>query len=398
MVAMVDPSPDNGMGGAFEQRPVRRMALVGSAYDAYILREAGFPSVAEQQRGANGAFGPRPPFHHVTTIADAMSLLDAHEVDLLITDLEHPDGDAFALGRAVRARHPDVAVVLLTSKQHLGRSGVHVPHRGDVDWVFVWHGHSDIVDALVHAVEDARNLDFDVVERGLRFIVLVEDEPNVHSRFLPLIYREVREMTRSLLSPSLSAEQRARRMRDRTRLLLVETYEDAIAPLSRYPDHVLGVISDIQYPHAGRIDRTAGLSLVRYVKRLDRDIPVIIQSREAELQHVAEEAGAAFICKHSAHLLQTLRRYLRLYFGFGEFAFRDPTTDEPIARASTLRELRDVTPSVPLASFLYHATKNHFSSWLYVHGAHDLANELRPITGDGEPLRRKMLSILDRYL
>ena len=374
------------------------MLLVGSAYDAYILREAGFPSVAEHQRGESGAFGPRPPFHHVTTVAEALALLGEQDIDLLITDLDHPDGDAFILGREVHARHPGVPVVLLTSKQHLGRSGVHVPNRADVDRIFVWHGHSDIVDALVQSVEDARNLAFDVEQRGLRFIVLVEDEPNVHSRFLPLIYREVREMTRSLLPPQLSADERACRMRDRTRLLLVETYEDAVVPLARYPDHVLGVISDIQYPHGGRIDPTAGLSLVRYVKRLDRDIPVIIQSREADLRHVAEESGAAFICKHSAHLLQTLRRYLRLYFGFGDFVFRDPTTDEPIARASNLQELRDVTLTVPLASFLYHGTKNHFSSWLYVHGAHDLASELRPVTGDGEPLRQKMLSILGCYM
>ena len=396
---MIEPSDEQSddRESPNERRPIRRILLVGSAYDAYILREAGFPSAAESRPGDSEAFDPEPPFFHVTTIAAALELLDREPVDLVITDLRHADGDAFRLGREVRARDADLPVVLLTSKQEYGRSRALVASRDDVDRVFVWHGHSGIVSAMVRTVEDARNLDHDVLRRNLRFILLVEDEPNVHSRFLPLIYREVREMTGNLLSPGLSPVERARRMRDRTRVLLVETYEDALRPLERHPHNVLGVISDIQYPHGGEIDPRAGLRLARHVKGLLRDIPEIIQSREQALQAEAEKNGAAFINKNSPHLLQTLREYLCLYFGFGDFVFRDGETGAPIAHARTLRELREVTPTVPLASFVYHGRNNHFSRWLYVHGAHDIANLLRPISGDDEPVRQQMLFILDSY-
>lgn len=383
-----------GTGAPAARRPIRRILAVGSPYDAYILQEAGFPALD----GRTERDAARPAFYQVPGCQSALERLAEGDIDLVLTDLHLGDGDGFALGRLVHARYPELPVVLLTSRARYGRSGAYVQESRAVDRIFIWHGHADLMSAIVWSVEDERNLDFDLRQSNLRFILVVEDEPTVYSRFLPIIYREVIEMTRDLLPPGLGNEERERRLRERARVLLVESYEDAVGPLERYADNLLGVVSDIQYPRGGQLDPRAGLALVERVKSLDNDIPIIIQSSEEELRPVVEEHGAAFICKHSPHLIETLRSYLDTYFGFGDFVFRDPPSGREIARAGSLAALRQVTAAVPLESFLYHGQRNHFSNWLYVHGAHDLADELRPITGDGEPLRRRMLDVLDRHV
>lgn len=379
------------------RRPVRRILSVGSPYDAYILREAGFPS-ADNPAASGIVAIDAPVFVHVTGIAEALAHLEHGDIDLVLTDFTLSDGDGFALGRAIRERASGVPVVLLTSRARYGRSLAYVKESKDVDRIFIWHGHADLLPAIVRSVDDQRNLDFDVRHDNLRFILLVEDEPTVFSRFLPIIYREVFEMTRALLPPGLTEEERDQRLRERARVVLVQTYEDAVATLERCADNLLGVISDIQYPRGGQMDEQAGLLLVERVKTLHHDTPIIIQSREEHLRGVVEANGASFLCKHSPHLIEGLRDHLSQYFGFGDFIFRDPRTHAELARASGLPELQAVTRTIPLESFLYHGARNHFSNWLYVHGAHDLADVLRPIAGNGEPLRQRMIEVLERYL
>lgn len=378
------------------RRPIRRILAVGSPYNAYVLREAGFPALGEDAAAPQD--DARPVFLQAQGCRAALDRLAAGDIDLVLTDVRLGDGDGFALGRAVRERFPGVPVLLVTGRADYGRSVACVPESGLFDRVFIWHGHADLMRAIVWSVEDERNLDHDLRQANLRFILVVEDEPVVYSRFLPIIYNEVLAMTRNLLPPDLPPEERERRLRERARVLLVETFEDAVRPLERYADNLLGVVTDIQYPRGGRLDPRAGLALVERVKSLHTETPVIIQSSEEELRPLAEAGGASFIGKHSPHLIETLRGHLDTYFGFGAFVFRDPANGAELARARTLAELRDLTRTVPLASFLYHGQRNHFSNWLYVHGAHDLAAELRPITGDGEPLRQRTLAVLDRHV
>lgn len=53
--------------------------------------------------------------HHATTVADAAAFLDAHPVDVFLTDLRLPGGESglTALGHC-RAAHPQVVRILMT--------------------------------------------------------------------------------------------------------------------------------------------------------------------------------------------------------------------------------------------------------------------------------------------
>ncbi len=66
------------------------------------------------------------------------------------------------------------------------------------------------------------------------------------------------------------------------------------------------------------------------------------------------------------------------YLGFGEFVFRLPDGKE-IGRAGNLREMEDILPNIPDESVFFHATHNHFSSWLMARAEIMLASKLKPV-------------------
>jgi hypothetical protein len=66
------------------------------------------------------------------------------------------------------------------------------------------------------------------------------------------------------------------------------------------------------------------------------------------------------------------------YLGFGEFVFRLPEGKE-IGKASNLREMEDILPTMPDESVFYHATHNHFSSWLMARSEIMLASKIKPV-------------------
>ena len=66
-----------------------------------------------------------------------------------------------------------------------------------VDWVFLWLGDVKSLFAMIKQQEDRRNADHDVLDRGVRAIIVVEDDVRFYSFFLPHIYAEVTHQTRA---------------------------------------------------------------------------------------------------------------------------------------------------------------------------------------------------------
>ena len=59
-----------------------------------------------------------------------------------------------------------------------------------------------------------------------------------------------------------------------------------------------------------------------------------------------------------------------------------------IARASNLREMETILPSIPDESVYYHGRRNHFSSWLMARSEVMLASKLKPVKVSDFPERR----------
>ncbi|MBZ0118286.1 MAG: response regulator, partial [Sandaracinaceae bacterium] len=75
--------------------------------------------------------------HEVTALengSDAIRYLDAHEVDIVLTDLRLPGSDGLAVLEHVKATRPDTAVLLMTAYASLA-SAVEALRRGAHDYL-----------------------------------------------------------------------------------------------------------------------------------------------------------------------------------------------------------------------------------------------------------------------
>jgi hypothetical protein len=193
------------------------------------------------------------------------------------------------------------------------------------------------------------------------------------------MYTEIINHSQSLISESVNVAHKILRMRARPKILLCTTFEEAWGYFSRYTEDVLGVISDIEFPHEGQLDPLAGAEFARKVRSAYGDIPVLLQSSSPETAAVAREVGAAFLLKGSPTLLEDLRHFIVENFAFGDFVFFLPDGRQ-VGRARNLLELLDLLHTVPAESIAYHAERNDFSRWLKARTEFHLAHHLRPRT------------------
>lgn len=371
---------DTGRFSGFENLMpfrVRDILLVASLFDAYTLEEGGRLTelLLTEYRELHLSFSP-----HVTRVStgeEALALLARHRFDLVITMTRLGDMEATALARAVKARHPELPVVLLAFNSHeLARLSA-LAGPGGLDRVFLWSGDARILLAIIKNVEDLRNAEHDSREGDVRVILLVEDSVRFYSVYLPLLYTEVVEHTQALLAEGLNLSHRLLRMRARPKILLASSFEEAWDLYRRHRQYLLGVISDARFPREGRKVPEAGVEFLRRIKADDPELPAALQSSEPGIAARAAEVGAAFIAKESAHLLRDLRQFLRDQLGFGDFVFRLPDGRE-VARAGDLRTLTRLLAEVPDESLLYHAGHDHFSNWLRARTEFALAAQIRP--------------------
>ena len=266
--------------------------------------------------------------------------------------------------------------------------------------LFLWQGDVRILLAMVMYLEDRLNAERDTLQLGVPAILVVEDNVRFYSSFLPAIYTELLRHTDHLLAAGLNPSQKMMRMRARPKVLLCETYEEALELFDRFPEQILGVISDFEFPREGELDARAGLRLCLAVQEQRPEVPLVLQSSRPENQALAEEIGASFLLKGSPVLLTRLRQVLVQRFGFGDFVFRTPGRPN-IERAQDLRSLARKLRTVPAASVAYHAKRQQFSHWLKVRTEFLLAERLRPRQvedfEDTEALRAFLLREIDGY-
>jgi hypothetical protein len=208
-------------------------------------------------------------------------------------------------------------------------------------------------------------------------ILLVEDNVRYYSSFLPTIYTELIRQSERLISEGVNLSHKLVRMRARPKILLASSFEEAWDLFNRYRPHLLGLISDIEFPRAGALMREAGYDLARMARAAVPDLPILLQSSRAEFAAGAHAVGASFLRKYSETLLSDLRRFMVEHFGFGDFVFRMPNGAE-VARASDLKGLEEKLRTAPAASIAFHGERNHFSRWFRARTEFALAHRLRP--------------------
>lgn len=375
--------------------------LVARPYDSFILEEAG--QLSERMLGEfrNLDLHYAPGLTAVASGGEALALArDQSRFNLVISALQLSDMDGAELARRFRAEGLAVPVVLLAFDNRDLKDFQARHDLSAVERMFLWQGDARILLAIVKYVEDKANAAHDSEAVGVQVIILIEDNVRYYSSFLAEIYSELLSHSQRLISEGVNLSQKIMRMRARPKILLCGTFEEAWQAFTRYQEHVLGVVSDIEFPKDGAWSAGAGLDLARLVKESWPDVPVLLQSSRPENEALARAVGADFLQKGSPLLLHELRRFMLGNFGFGDFVFRTPDGQE-VGRATDLKSLEEALRAAPASSIAYHAERNHFSKWLKARTEFELAHELRPrkLTDfkDTEELRLSLIGSLGAY-
>ena len=352
--------------------------LVASAYDAYILEEDGSlaSKIINEYRGLNLSKPPR--ITRVETARKAFGVIETDRFDLVIVMPLWDDMDPFDLGLSVKRRIPDLPVIILS---HTLDGLYPMPVGKDtsgVDEIFIWTGDADLLLAIVKSVEDRINVARDTERAHVRILILVEDSPLYRSFFLPMIYKEVVHQTQAVLEESLNEEHRLLKMRARPKILVAENMEAAQALFERYKAYLFGVISDTRFPCNGQLCDDAGYRLLKLVKEQIPDLPILLLSSQPENRAKADRLAAHFVDKNARDLFEQLHDFFLDELGFGDFIFRQADGRE-VARASDLRQLEIILPSIPDEPLCYHASRNRFSNWIMARSEIELALRLRRV-------------------
>jgi CheY-like chemotaxis protein len=379
---------------------VREILLVATIYDAFILEQEGKLTelIFGEYYQLNLSTAPR-----VTSVAfgeEALKLLDVRRFDMVILTMRIDEMSPFELCAKIREKDADIPVLLLLSDD---KDLALIENEGErlrlFDRIFTWNGDAKVLLAMIKYIEDKINVVNDTRIGLVRVILLVEDSIHYYSRYLPVLNTEIMKQTQKLIADeNLDEMKKLLRMRTRPKVLIADSYEEAVGIFERYRDYLLCVISDVKFPREGKVDELAGIKLAERFKEQIESLPVLLQSSDPGMAEVADSLGASFLNKNSDNLSHDLTTFIFDHLGFGDFVFRD-RSGKTIARAGTMAEFRDLLQTVPDESLVYHAERNHFSSWLMARGEIQIAKFIQPLKISDFPsydeLRRHLIEICD---
>lgn len=355
---------------------MRNVLLVSSIYDSFMLEEDGRLSDQIYEEFQNLNLRTLPRITRVSSAKRALEILQERNFDLVITMRRIGDLEAFSFGKSVKQTYDIPVILLLNSVVELNYLPPKDKQEG-IDRVFVWNGDSKIFVAIIKHLEDKMNADYDTEVGQVRVFIFVDDSPRFYSLLLPELYSEIMRQTHRLISEGTNDFQDLLKMRIRPKILLAETYEEAMEYYEKYKSYVMGVISDIEFPQNGKLNKNAGFKFVEKIKKQSSNMPVILQSSKVHYREKAAKAGLYFIHKKSHGMIWDLRKWLLEYVGFGEFKFRLPN-GKIVGKANDVIDFHKEISTVPIESLVYHGENDHFSNWLSARGEFEIANVLKP--------------------
>ncbi|UBM63289.1 phosphoenolpyruvate synthase [Candidatus Sulfidibacterium hydrothermale] len=364
------------------RKRIYNILLVSSVYDAFILEEDGRieEQIFNEYMSLNLRYPPR--FIQATSLREAMKYMREEPVDLVISMLSFDDKGTFKLAATVKAEYPRVPVIALSPFSREVSLRIEKLNLSNIDYVFSWLGNTDLLLAIIKLIEDRMNVEHDVKAVGVQTIILVEDNIRFYSSYLPNIYKIIFQQSKAFVTEGLNEHQKMLKARGRPKILLATNYEEGIHLYRKYKNNLLGVISDISYPRKGIKDPEAGLRLFKRIKKENKYMPLLLQSSDPSNEQKAKALGVGFIDKNSSSLPYELRSFIKYYFGFGDFIFKDPETDREVGRAKNLKDLQEKIFQIPKESLRYHIERDHLSKWLRARALFSLAKLFQSFTID----------------
>ncbi len=383
------------------QRRIINVLLICSNYDAFMLEEDGRinEKIFLEYTSKNLRYPPQ--FTKASSAEEAFKILETKKMDLVITMLNIGKTNAFEMAKLVKNKFPSIPIVVLTHFSREVSIKLAKEDLSGIDYVFSWLGNTSLLLAIIKLLEDRMNAEIDIDYYGIQGILLVEDSIRYYSSYLPTIYKVIIEQTNEMMIEGLNEHRKTMRMRARPKVLLAKTFEEAIELYTKHKNNLLGIISDISYSRGGVRDDQAGIKLARYVRQVDKNIPIVLQSSDEWSPEIIKQLKVYFINKYSKNLLFELKSYIRDNYGFGDFVFVDPETGQEIDRANNLHSLQIKIARIQAKSLEYHVSNNHFSRWLKARALFALAEIFAPKSMEDfanvEAIRSYLIDTITNY-
>lgn len=359
---------------------IRRVILVLPHYDAWILEHDAklTDQIVGEYHQLNLTTVPR-----LITVSDggeALEMLQKQPFDLMIIGVRVGELSTGELAEKAKQLQKDLAVLmLLSSRSDLAAiEGGHPEENRFIDARFLWTGDSRLFLAMIKYVEDFRNAPDDTEDGRVGVLMVVEDSIPFYSAYLPLLYGEIMTQTQRLIAEEMNDSDKYWRMRTRPKVMLARTWEEAVRLGEQYRKALIGIVSDVAFSRDGGIDERAGFSLVKRLRELQVNVPVLFQSSDDTMASDAGKQGARFQGKLSGNLHRGIRRFLLEELGFGDFVFCSPDGKE-LKRVGTLRDFELAIGTLPVESILYHAERDDYSRWMSAHGEYQVARRIKPL-------------------
>ena len=359
------------------QYRIHEILLVASPYDAFILEEDGklTEQILTEYIGMNLSYAPR--VWNASSARKANQMIKERFFDLIIVMIRISDIDPFKFSKKLKTKYPEKPIVLLAFDQseikHISEKDKKI-----FDEIFIWSGNSNVFPATIKSIEDKRNIDEDIKTADIRTIIFIEDTPRFYSSILPVLYKEIIYHTKQLIDKSLNNSQKLLHMRARPKIIHVENLEDAKKYIKKYRKNILGIISDLRFPHTDDNNFLGEILLIKYLKKIKSSIPFILQTTEKDYKNISKEYSVKILNKNSPVLFKDLQKFMVANFGFGDFKFRMPN-GKILETATSVKELYKNIKIIPEKSLQYHASNNHFSNWLALRGEFKLSTEFRKL-------------------
>ena len=364
-------------------RRVRRILLVCNNYDSFALEEDGRIDVQIAQEYAELNLSNPPSIVRAETPAEALALLkeDSQDsrtkgqdsFDLILSVYSAGGNEVWDFSAQAKQLLPDCPIVLLSSFSKEVYHRIEHQDKQNIDYFFNWNNSTDLIIAIIKLIEDKMNAAHDILEEGVRAIMLVEDSVRYYSTYLPLLYKLVLQQNTISIRDALNEKQQLLRKRARPKVLMATCYDEAVELYRQYGANMLGVISDIGFVlHKGdpsseeKLD--AGVDLCKLIREENPFMPFLMQSSQESMRSVARQLKVGFVIKQSKTLNEEVSEYIEREFGFGDFIARDPRTGKEIARASDLEGFERIISSISPAAFRRLSDNNYLSKWLFARG------------------------------
>ncbi len=389
-------------------RKIRSILLICNNYDSFSLEEDGHIEGQISQDYAELNLSNPPSIDRVESTLEALELLkhQGDRYDLIITMFNVGKLDVFEFSRLAKVIAPRTPIVLLSSYSKVIYNYIAKQDKTNIDYVFSWNNSTDLIIAIIKLLEDKMNAEHDVLEMGVRTIMLVEDSVHYYSAYLPILYKLVLRQNNEAVRDALNEEQQFMRKRARPKIMLATCYDEAVELYQKYKTNMLGIISDVGFIlHKGDDRATevidAGINLCRLIKADNPTLPYLLQSSQESMRSVAEELGVGFVRKTSKTLIHELSEYIAREFAFGDFIVTDPLTGQETARARNLYEFERLIKTMSDESLRYFAGRNYISRWLYSRGLFSIGDSFRDIDVNDETdlgeIRKLNLRMLHDY-